>query len=370
MGHKSAYLAAAALLLVPCGALFGQAGSGTVLLPDPQNPTTRVGTRGANFLEIGVGARGMGMAGGYTAIAEGVTALYWNPAGISELDGPAAAFSTAKLYGESGITHTFAGGVMPVGPNGAFGIALTQLSSGDIERTSELFPEGGDPAFGRTFSYTATSAGLYYGRRLTDRLGIGFGLKFAAEGIDNAKANYVGVDIGTKFRTGLYGTHIAASLSNIGTSGRFRGAAIDRFSINNFQPGATPVEFSTQSLQLPTLFRFSVRSDVLGPSDALLSANAQHNLFAVLEMADAIDTDVQMTLAAQYSYRDMVFLRAGKRFVNEKQTSDFRSSSFGTSFGGGISLPVGGGKRLAFDYAYTAMSDLKNTQVFSLEFGF
>lgn len=369
MGRNSAYLAAAALLLAPC-ALAGQGTTGTVLLPDPSNPTTRVGTRGANFLEIGVGARGMALAGAYTAIAEGVTALYWNPAGISELDGPAAAFSHADLYGNSGITHTFAGGVMPVGPNGAFGLAITQLSSGDIQRTSEAFPEGGDPAFGSTFTYTATSAGLYYGRRLTDRLGLGVGLKFASEGIDNAKANYVGVDIGTKFRTGLYGTHIAASLSNLGTSGRFRGAAIERFSINTFRPGATGVEFSTQSIQMPTMFRFSVRSDVVGPSDALLSANAQHNLYAVLEMADAIDTDVQMTLAAQYSFRDMIFLRAGKRFVNEKQTSDFRSTGFGAAFGGGVRVPMGGGRKLSLDYAYTGMADLKNIQVFSIEFGF
>jgi len=359
---------AAALLVMSTSALAGQ-GTGTVLLPDPQNPTTRVGTRGANFLEIGVGARGLALAGAYTALAEGVTALYWNPAGIAELEGPAAAFSIADLYGDAGITHTFAGGVLPVGSNGAFGIALMQLSSGDIQRTTEAFPDGGDPAFGNTFSYTATAAGLYYGRRLTDRLGLGVGIKFATEGVDNAKASYIGLDIGTKFRTGLYGTHIAASLANLGTSGRFQGAAIERFSFDDFRPGATPIEFSNQSLQLPTLFRFSVRSDVLGPSDAVLAANPQHSLFTILEMTDAIDTDVQMTLAAQYSFREIVFLRAGKRFVNEKQT-DFRSAGFGTSFGGGVRVPLGGGRRLSVDYAYTNMADLKNIQVFSLEFGF
>src|SRR5881397_2293255 len=133
-------LLSAALLLVPCLAA-GQT-SGTVLLPDPANPVTRVGTRGANFLEIGVGARALGLAGAYTGVAEGVTALYWNPAGIAELEGPAAALSIAKLYGDLGIKHNFAGGVLPRGSNGAFGIALTQLSSGAMERTTEAFPEG------------------------------------------------------------------------------------------------------------------------------------------------------------------------------------------------------------------------------------
>ena len=181
--------------------------------------------------------------------------------------------------------------------------------------------------------------------------------------------NAVGLDVGTKFRTGLYGTYIAASLANLGTSGRFRGSAIEQFSFDQFRPGATPVELSTQELQMPTLFRFSVRSDVLGPSDALLGTNDQFNMVAVLEATDAIDTDVQTVVALQMSFRDLVYLRAGKRWTNEKET-EYRGFSHGAAVGGGIKLPVGAGRRLSFDYAYTGMSDLQNVQVFSLEFGF
>lgn len=364
----SSHAAAAILWCALASPLLGQ-GSGTVLLPVPENPTTRVGTRGANFLELGVGARGIALAGGYTSLAEGVTALYWNPAGAAELEGPAAAFSLADLYGDAGITHTFVGGVLPLGSVGVFGIALTQLTSGDMQRTTEAFPDGGDPTFGGSFTYSGQAAGLYFARRLTDRLGLGVGLKFATEGIDNARANYVGIDIGTKFRTGLYGTHIAASLSNLGSSGKFQGSAIERFSSNTFRPGNTQIQFNTTEMQMPTMFRFSLRSDVMGPSDALLSANAQHNLQAVVEATDGIDTDVQITLAAQYAFRDLVFLRAGKRFVNEKET-DFRGAGFGASLGGGVKLPMGGSRRLSFDYAYTEMNELKNVQVFSVEFGF
>ena len=360
--RKHIALFAAALVLTPSARLLGQ-GTGVLILPEPQNPVTRVGTRGANFLEIGVGARAQAMAGAYTGLADGVTALYWNPAGISELQGPAVALSIAKLYGDAGIKHTFFGGVLPVGTSGAFGIALTQLTSGDLQRTTTAFPEGGDPAFGNTFSYTATSAGLYYARRLTDRLAVGIGVKGVTEGIDDAKANYFGLDVGAKFRTGLYGTHIAASLSNLGSSGKFSGPIL-----SGFQNGV-PFDQGTTSEQMPTLFRFSIRSDVLGPSDALLAANPRQQLEVVMEMSDAIDTDVQLALAAQYSFHDIVFLRAGKRWVNEKQTA-FRSGSFGLSYGGGVWLPVGGGRRFAFDYAYTNMADLKNVQVFSLELGF
>jgi len=360
--RRSSALIAAALGLAPSGWLVGQ-GTGTILLPEPQNPVTRVGTRGANFLEIGVGARAEAMAGAYTGLADGVTALYWNPAGISELAGPAVSLSITKLYGDAGIKHTFFGGVLPVGTSGAFGLSITQLTSGDLERTTVAFPEGGDPAFGNTFSYTATAAGLYYGRRLTDRLAVGIGVKAVSEGIDDAQAHYFGVDVGTKFRTGLYGTHIAAALVNLGSSGNFKGPVLSGFN------GGVPFDQGTTAEQMPTMFRFSIRSDVLGPSDALIAANPRQHVEFVMEMSDAIDTDVQLALAAQYSYRDMVFLRAGKRFVNEKDTG-YRSGSFGMSYGGGVWLPVGGGRRFAFDYAYTNMADLKNVQVFSLELGF
>jgi len=357
----------AAMILVP--ELLAAQGTGTVLVPSPEDPTSRVATRGANFLEIGVGARALALAGAYTGLAEGVTALYWNPAGIAEIESATAGFSRAELYSGLDITHSFVGGALPLGSAGAVGITLTQFSSGDIERTTEAFPDGNDPNFGPTFSYTGVAAGLFYGRRLTDRLAIGIGVKFVTEGIDDAKANYVGLDVGTKFRTGLYGTHIAASLSNLGTSGRFSGSAIERFSLDEFRPGATPVQYSTESLQMPTLFRFSLRSDVFGASDAVLGANDQHNVIVLLDAMDAIDTDIRFAIAGEYAFREIVFLRAGKRWMNEAQT-EFQSSSFGTSIGGGLRFPLGSTRAIAFDYAYTNMGTLDNIQVFSLEFTF
>lgn len=364
--RRASIIVAAALALLPAGSLLAQ-GTGTVLLPDPSNPTTRVGTRGANFLEIGVGARGEAMAGAYASVAQGVTALYWNPAGIAEIEGPSAAMTITKLYGDLGLTHTFVGAVLPVGSSGAFGLSITSFSSGDITRTTEAFPDGGDPTFGATFSYNATAAGVYYGRRLTDRLEIGLGLKYAQEGIDNATANYVGIDVGTSFRTGLYGTHIAASLANLGTAGKFQGAAVDTFVVG--ANGTVPFQFGTNSLQMPTLFRFSVRSDVIGASDALLSTNKDNDLIAIAEADNAIDTDIQLAFGVQYSFRNMIFARLGKRWVNEKQT-DFRSGGFGLSYGAGLRLPLAGGRGFAFDYSYTNMGELNNVQVFSLELGF
>lgn len=370
MRRVTTYLAAAVLMAAP-GSLALAQGTGDPIFPEPRDPNTRVATRGANFLEIGVGARAMGMGGAYTAIAQDVTALYWNPAGISRITGASANLSLADLYGGLGVRHVFAGAVLPLGSSGAIGISYIQLSSGDIERTTAANPEGNDPAFGPVFSWTSTAAELAYGRRMTDRLDLGAGFKFVTEGIDNAAATYLGFDIGTQFRTGLYGTTIGAAMVNLGTSSRFRGPAIERFSIDDFRPGATPVEFRTTANPMPTAFRFGVRTDLMGSAEALLSQAGEHHLVVTGEILDGIDTDVNYTVAAEYNFRGLLFLRAGKRWVNEARDESFRTGGYGLSYGGGLSIPFrGGGRRIGFDYAYTNMGELSNIQIYSFALGF
>ena len=62
-----------------------------------------VGVVQANFLETELGAQAMGMGGAFVAVADDVTALHWNPAGLAGLErsrrssgcGPASTASKA-----------------------------------------------------------------------------------------------------------------------------------------------------------------------------------------------------------------------------------------------------------------------------------
>ena len=69
-----------------CGALLasvaGAQGPGG-LQPAADEPPTRQGTRGANFLHIGPTARANAMAGAVGTSVSGPTAWYWNPAGAA-----------------------------------------------------------------------------------------------------------------------------------------------------------------------------------------------------------------------------------------------------------------------------------------------
>ena len=47
-----------------------------------------VATTSAAFLEIGPGARSLGMGSAYVSVANDASSLYWNPAGIVNISRP------------------------------------------------------------------------------------------------------------------------------------------------------------------------------------------------------------------------------------------------------------------------------------------
>ena len=56
---------------------------------------TKSGTTAAQFLKIDVGPRAIAMGGAFTATANDISAIYWNPAGLA-----------SNLSGEAFFNHT------------------------------------------------------------------------------------------------------------------------------------------------------------------------------------------------------------------------------------------------------------------------
>ncbi len=356
-----------------CALLWGAslAAQGTFIVPEATDRTSRVGTRGANFLEIGIGARATALGTAVVSSVDGPEAMFWNPAGIVTSSEISAIVSYMQLYGSnSGITNTAAALTTPLG-QGAIGLSFTQFSSGSIDRTTEVAPDGDDPAFPGQFSYTGSALSVQYARNITDRLAAAVGLRMVQEGIDFAQNSYFGFDIATRFRTGLYGLSVAAAITNLGPNNRFTGSGIERrvsapresgFATGN----SIPVQFRTRDVQLPTGFRLGLQSSLVGDAEALFGASKTHSLVGELDFFDAIDTDVQPSLGFEYGYKANYFLRAGKRWFNE-QHAPWKFVD-GLSFGGGVKIPVLG-RKLTLNYAYTTMGELQNNQVLSFEIG-
>lgn len=341
--------------------------------PEPDQTTTRVGTRGAAFLELPVGARAQALAGAGAAIVTGVEALAWNVAAAAEVEELSVGYSFSTLYGDADISHQFVGAVLPLGDVSVLGLSVVSLTSGDMVRTSELFPDGGDPLFGATFEFSGFAASLAYSRRITDRLNLGVAGKIVSEGIDNARANWLGVDVGVLFRTGLMGVTLGAAIVNLGGESRFEGSAIERQVAANQDVFETEVpisvRFDTEELALPTAFRFSALFQVTGTAESLLpDIPAEHRVQVAMGLYDSISSNLEPSIGVEYSWRDYFFLRGGKSYLNEGRAGHFRDFMDGLSFGGGLRLPVLD-RHLGFDYAYTDMGVLENVQTVSLYFG-
>ncbi len=51
------------------------------------------------FMAIGVGGRALGMGGAFTAVANDITAGYYNPAGLANLNYPQVSLMHAEQFG-------------------------------------------------------------------------------------------------------------------------------------------------------------------------------------------------------------------------------------------------------------------------------
>ena len=98
------------------------------------------GKYSGEFLKTGVGARALGMGGAYVAVADDITSIYWNPAGLVSID-------TYQLHGMhserfAGIVKwDFIGFGMPLKTNMAFGIGFFRLGVDAIPFTALRDPE-------------------------------------------------------------------------------------------------------------------------------------------------------------------------------------------------------------------------------------
>ncbi len=362
-----------ALLIATLTPGFGWAQVGEQLVEDPDASITRIGTRGANFLRLGVGARALALGGAVAALSEGPEAIYWNPAGTVNSERVEIAYSYTQVFEDTDITHQFAGMTIPL-LGGAVGLAVTALSSGEMTRTTIDFPDGGDPQFGRSFEYTGSVFHLTYAKFLTDRLTAGIGGKFISEGIDDARANFLAIDAGVIFRTGLFGTSLGAAIANVGGASRFKGSAVER-RITTFETSQPPldVQLLANEIILPMTFRVSVRWDLIGPPDALLSPTPGHALLLMTDIADGVDTAVLFNFGLEYAFREIFFARVGRQSFREgtgcmgSECGDRSPWSWGDGLAGGIGLwvPLGDERKVGLDYGLSDRGELGLYQTIS-----
>lgn len=315
---------------------------------------TKTGLSAATFLSIEVGPRGKAMGGAFVGLADDVSALYWNPAGIATLPDNAVMLSHTEWLAD--VNFDFAGVSFPVEGFGTIGAFITSLTMPEMEVRTVEQPEG----TGELFGANDIAIGVSYARRLTDRFAIGANFKFIRESIFNSSANTVAVDFGTLFRTGFNDMVIGFSISNFGGDMRLDG--ID----TQVEVDISPNEFGnndrifanleTEDFQLPLTFRVGVAMDIIKTD----------NNKAIIAVDGIVPNDNAqfVNVGGEYVFSNFLSLRAGYR------TLFLEDSEEGLTFGAGLKHKLFGETTFQFDYAYGDFGLLDNVQEFSLSIYF
>lgn len=324
---------------------------------------SKVGTTAAQFLKIGVGSRAQGMGGAFVAVANDVTALYWNPAGLARLPGNEAILLHTEWL--AGISFDYAALAINMGNVGTLGFSLTSVSMGEMKVRSELKPEG----TGEFFDAGDISASLCYSRSLTDRFSIGINLKYIRQNIWHSVADGIGIDVGTLFTTQFNGMKIGMSISNFGPnmtmSGRDAKEYIDISPEVNGSNDQIPAFRQMESWALPITFRVGVAMDAVNTS--------MNRLTVAIDALHPNDNSESINLGFEYAYYNMAFIRLGWQSMFLKD--DERGSLFGgdenedyfpTNVGVGFNYAISSKISIKVDYAFADFGRLQNTQRFSL----
>lgn len=311
---------------------------------------SRVGSAGAQFLKIGVGSRYQGMGEASVATANDVYAAYWNPAGLTEIDGSQLSFTNVNYLLD--ISLNYVGYARYYENLGTFGVSLSLLSMDDQEITT-FEQQGGT---GEYYSASSYAFGVTYARQLTTRFAFGATVKYIGEKIHNESADGIGFDLGVLLYAGYRSLRLGLAITNMGPEMQFSGSdLIVQYDEQEGEGANSPIgaELKTTPYDLPLAFRFGVAYDVeLGRKSVVTVAG---------DVMHPNDNTQQGALGAEFAYDEKYFLRGGYKVNYEEQ---------GLSFGGGFSTPVSKHTDLLFDYAWQDFGRLQSTHRFSIGFAF
>ncbi len=276
----------------------------------------------AAFLKLGVGARAVGMGGAYTALADDVNALFWNPAGLSRLSKRELGFTHAELV--AGMRYDVVGYAHPLG-FGTLAGGAAYLTQGTIEgRDAAGKPTGG-------FSAHDSALTLGYAAKVQE-MRLGATMKVVQSQIANVSAQTAALDLGAQYE-----------LADLGV-----GRPLLGLSVLNVGPG---LKFQDQRSPLPLTVGVGLGYRL--PPALLFALDVKNH-------PNAKNSDV--SIGAEYALVSGFTMRAGygsARAASASQGAQTALNGFAVGFG----LKASG---YNLDYAITPFGELGNVQRFSL----
>ncbi len=311
---------------------------------------SKVGTTVGQFLKINVSARAVGMGGSFIAIANDVSAIYSNPAGLARINGYEAMFTHTNWIGDT--QYDFGAVSFNMGSAGTMGIMVSSFSSGDMAVTTVENPEG----TGELFNTQDVLIGLSYARNLTDNFTIGFNGKYIYQKLWHMSASTMALDVGLLFNTPFWGVQLGASIRNFGAnmqlSGRDTKFARDPDSRNVGNVDVVNGEYEMLHYPLPLYFQVGLSKTI--------QMNEKNSLTVAFDAVTPNDNFESVNAGFEYAWNGSVFLRGGYKSLFQQDSEE------GVTAGIGFNLRMEGTTKIQIDYAYAGYGRFDNVQRFSL----
>ena len=182
------------------------------------------------FLNVGAGARALGMGGAFVAVADDSTAAYWSPGGLPLVESKELAFMHCQQF-DSLVKTNFISYAHPTSSWGTFGISWLRLGVEDIPKSGYIDANGNlmqdfddkndngikedgelyieHPVIVGSFDDIEDGVFLSYGIKVNKALSVGLNLKIIRQLLAANASSGWGIDIGalyelfSGFRLGL-----------------------------------------------------------------------------------------------------------------------------------------------------------------------
>jgi len=278
---------------------------------------SKAGKSAATFLKIGVDARASSMGEAYTGLAEGVSSIYYNPAGLGMSKTKEATFMHNAYF--EGINHEFIGYVHPMKER-VMGIGIIGVFIDDIPRkTKASILDEGD------FSSNDYCIIFSLGQRLKENISSGLSLKIIQQKLDNEKGTGIGVDVGLLWKNYSKARfNLGVVVQNIGQK----------------------MKIYKERFSLPIGFKVGVGYH---PNDKLV---------LVCDLKKPYDNESSIHLGLEYGILKSILLRAGYRYKFDNLKNEPL-----TDLTCGIGFVI---KDFRLDYAFIPYDKLEDTHRISL----
>lgn len=341
------------------------------------------------FLNIGVGARALGMSLSQVASVRDVTAGYWNPAGLMGMQNDLQVAAMHSEYFAGIAKYDYASVGKMIDSVSSASISFIRFGVDDIPNTTELIDAGGNIDYNRITTFSAadyafilsyarkgfpakrltsgTSQTIIDGRsRFKNELRWGANAKIIYRHIgDFARAWGFGIDLGAQYDYAHW--HFGLMAKDITSTFNAWSYSLNDRMIEVFNQTGNDIPQNGLEMTLPRIIIGAARDfqikkiSILAEANAVLTTDGKRN---VLISANPVSIDPM--LGVELGYNNVIYLRLGAG--NIQRVTDFDNSKYMTiqpNLGLGLRL-----KNLYIDYALSNIgntSDVLYSNIFSLK---